>query len=587
MFTKTSLLVSLCASSAYAAFTPPQRLDVPVILSNGGRPMFGVGMGTQGAGTIQGFNFTLTTSLGYTAVANQGCSDCNNTPLYDMSLSPDARSLSGQSAVSLGAGSFGGGLMKENCTLKTNNGHPWSYTNQTVIRMNDTSTTATPFVNGISGLVGLGTLKNPTNATGFSANFYDSLYGQYYIRNPEAVNFTFGMALSPSPVIPGNSSTQLSIAAGGSASSFADQGAGTIHWLQPDPSAYDASKVTWRTVEGSITSGYLPRNQQPDLTVQLNGWSAKIGNTNVGNGAGILVNLDPYYSGIYLPGSQALLIHDAISGSQLVQMSTIPGETVAWEVPCDTKIQFTVTVDSQQFTVDQSLLVQKLSDNTCISIIEGFTDESVTQYIFGQSWISQLYIIFNIPKDGSASVAFAPRSVSSSESRDIGAIVGGTVGGVAGVVALGLLGFYCIRRRQDNSFFKRAAALEEEHKVASNVEPFTIGQAGVGHRPSLPATPYGSGMGIGWSPPVSPQFMVPLLDTDAGPLPHLPPSYEEASENGSSSLSPSANAHNRVSSYPFEKGGYYRRDTVRTTLSSIPPSPNNQSAFGGSASSAV
>ncbi len=73
-------------------------------------------------------------------------------------------------------------------------------------------------------------------------------------------------------------------------------------------------------------------------------------------------------------------------------MSTIPGETVAWEVPCDTKIQFTVTVGSQQFTVDQSLLVQKLSDNTCISIIEGFTDSSVTQYIFGQSWISQLYM---------------------------------------------------------------------------------------------------------------------------------------------------------------------------------------------------
>lgn len=73
-------------------------------------------------------------------------------------------------------------------------------------------------------------------------------------------------------------------------------------------------------------------------------------------------------------------------------MSTIPGETVAWKVPCDTQIQFSVIVDSQQFTVDQSLLVQKLSDNTCISIIEGFTDSSVTQYILGQSWISQLYM---------------------------------------------------------------------------------------------------------------------------------------------------------------------------------------------------
>ena len=83
---------------------------------------------------------------------------------------------------------------------------------------------------------------------------------------------------------------------------------------------------------------------------------------------------------------------DTISGSQLVQKSTIAGQTVSWEVPCDTAVQFTVNIDSQQFTVDQSLLVQKQSDGTCISIIEGFTSPDVTQYILGQSWISQLYM---------------------------------------------------------------------------------------------------------------------------------------------------------------------------------------------------
>ena len=83
---------------------------------------------------------------------------------------------------------------------------------------------------------------------------------------------------------------------------------------------------------------------------------------------------------------------DTISGSQLVQKSTISGQTVSWEVPCDTAVQFTVNIGSQQFTVDQSLLVQKQSDGTCISIIEGFIDNSVTQYIFGQTWISQLYV---------------------------------------------------------------------------------------------------------------------------------------------------------------------------------------------------
>ena len=68
------------------------------------------------------------------------------------------------------------------------------------------------------------------------------------------------------------------------------------------------------------------------------------------------------------------------------------GETTSWQVPCDTTVQFTVSINGQQFTVDESILVAKMSDNTCISIVEGFTDTSVTQYIFGQTWISQLYM---------------------------------------------------------------------------------------------------------------------------------------------------------------------------------------------------
>ena len=44
MFTKTSLVFSLCASYASAAFIPPSRLDVPVLLGAGGRPILGVGM---------------------------------------------------------------------------------------------------------------------------------------------------------------------------------------------------------------------------------------------------------------------------------------------------------------------------------------------------------------------------------------------------------------------------------------------------------------------------------------------------------------------------------------------------------------
>ena len=41
---RTTFPLLLCVSYAYTAFVPPTRLDVPVILSSGGRPMLGVGM---------------------------------------------------------------------------------------------------------------------------------------------------------------------------------------------------------------------------------------------------------------------------------------------------------------------------------------------------------------------------------------------------------------------------------------------------------------------------------------------------------------------------------------------------------------
>ena len=68
------------------------------------------------------------------------------------------------------------------------------------------------------------------------------------------------------------------------------------------------------------------------------------------------------------------------------------GQTTSYEVPCDTQLSFTVSINGQQFTIDQSTLIVPMDSNTCVSIIEGFTDSSVTQYIFGQSWISQLYM---------------------------------------------------------------------------------------------------------------------------------------------------------------------------------------------------
>ena len=164
-------------------------------------------------------------------------------------------------------------------------------------------TGASPFGDGISGLFGLGTLKQGSSASGFNATFDDSIYGQYYIRNPDASNFTFGMDLKPSPVIPGNGST-LSIQPGQQSIANGATNVGTLHWLQPDQSAYQADQMQWVPVQSGVTSGYIANNEQPDFTVQLDGWSAAVGSNRITVGS-IMANIDPYYSGIYMPGAEA------------------------------------------------------------------------------------------------------------------------------------------------------------------------------------------------------------------------------------------------------------------------------------------
>ena len=178
--------------------------------------------------------------------------------------------------------------------------------------------------------------------------------------------------------------------------------------------------------------------------------------------------------------------------------------------------------------------------------------------------------MFNIPQNGNPTRIFAPRTVSSTRSRDVGAIVGGVVGGVAGVIALGLLGFYLIRRRQDSSLISHITALDEEHKNASNIAPYTFGVPGA---PSSVAP--SSAFGAFASPPISPH--APLLEHDAV---HgaAPPTYEEASEAGGSAAPSSPRA------FPPEKAGYARR--ADTMFSDGQPSPD-RSMFSASASSRV
>ncbi|OBZ80099.1 hypothetical protein A0H81_00186 [Grifola frondosa] len=499
-FGRTRLLLALCSVHLFPlvyAFTPPARLDIPLHFDSLGRYVLPIAMGDN----TQHFNFTMSMSTGLTFVAGNNCSTCNDTNLYNESASPTAQSLSGQEGVNVLGGSFNGSAFKEDCAMTTLNGSSWDYPNQTILVTNNQGA-GSIFGDGISGLVGLGTNKNlPASNYSYSAGFDDTIFGAWLIQHPDAPYFSYGMQIRPPAQIPSTSSS-LSLAS------------------DPDSSAYVNDELIWLSTQDNVTSGFLSNSDQPDWTVELDGWSAKIGSDTVGNMAAMVTSVDPYYPDIYLPFSQAQLIHDAIAGAvSQDSLSTIPGRSQAWTVPCNTKISFTVAIGTQSFTTDQSVLIVAQSDGTCVSVIEGWTDTFASQYLLGARFMSQIYMIFNVPRDGASQIGFAP--LAQSKSKDIGAIVGGTVGGVAGVLGLGLLAFYLIRRRQDNVFFRRAAVFEEEAKVASTVVPY------VEQAPPTPAQVSQFG-----TPPVTPSTSL-FAQSEPGPI-IPPPSYQEASESGAS-----------------------------------------------------
>ena len=81
---------------------------------------------------------------------------------------------------------------------------------------------------------------------------------------------------------------------------------GTLHWLQPDTSAYDQSQVSW--VDAGASSGSPPLNSTGDWYMSLDGWVLNAGDNHVSNSRSVVATVDPMYSDLYLPHDQATLI---------------------------------------------------------------------------------------------------------------------------------------------------------------------------------------------------------------------------------------------------------------------------------------
>ncbi|KAH9949454.1 acid protease [Amylocystis lapponica] len=471
--TKASIL-ALCLShvvcAAYVnlhkrATAPPATINIPLLFGSSGRYIIPVGMST---GNVQNFNFTLSTSTGLTSVAGTGCTSCSQTGLYNQSASSSASSLGTSDNVSLANAAYRGSLIKEDCTMRTMNGSAWNYPNQTsksLLVANNQNGPA--FDDDVSGLLGLGTNRNvaSSSTSGYSPAFDDTIYGQWLNRNPSQSQFSYGMEISAPIITPKNTSNP-------GPTVVPNPNAGQLHWLNPSQSSYDNNQVATTSVQSVSNATYASSSSQPDWTVS--------------NAQDMVTTVDPYYTDIYFPLAQAQLLNQAIPGST-----------------------FEPTVSSQSFTLDQSVLVIDIGNGVCVSGIEGWQDQSVSQYILGALFLSQVYVIFNI----------APNHT--------GAIVGGTVGGVAGLLLIAFAVLFFFRRRNHHVRELRTDMLaEEEHKFANTVEPYTVGGGGAveGHRPTF------------ISPPMSPTASSPLLEVEPRHEEVMPPAYEatEGSSTGGS-----------------------------------------------------
>lgn len=437
-----SLLFFSC--SVYADGHPWPILTVPLYFDSAGRYAMKISM--SNLSTQQNFSFTFTTGSGLVYVGGVGGSlDMAATvPLYNQIASDTAELVASDTQADLLGAAADATIVRENCSMGGDHDSLWTYLNQTVVVVKDPTPNNTledalqcqPGVD-LSGIIGFGLNRNPASSVSdFVPTFLDSIPGQWISQKPSAVNFTFGMALGNPVIVPQpGSSTRPSNASRAGAS------AGTIHLLATDPAFYTPDDIQWLDANYTTSSRNIPPS---DWSVVLDGWTASGERLNLTSKAELTANLDPIYPGIYVPRDQADRIHASIPGASLqIGLSTLGNLSNAYIIPCDAQFSFGIVAGLETFLVDRPNLVLNLGDNQCVSSIEAWSDTSETQYIFGSRFLCTVYLIFNVPREDRQQVGISRRAdggiaPDNSGSPDLGAIIGGSIGGAALLVIISL-----------------------------------------------------------------------------------------------------------------------------------------------------
>ncbi|TFK31098.1 aspartic peptidase domain-containing protein [Crucibulum laeve] len=375
------------------------------------------------------FPFALSLGTGYSLVAASDCTSCGSEQKYDLNSAPTAPI--GSQAVSVLGASASGQVMQENCSMVTDNSSLWHYPEHPMVMVNQSSSLIS---SGISGILGLGTNR-------LNGNFSSSTLGGWLSSNAALSNVSFGLSLNPPEI--------------------SSSDAGQLHWLAPDPSAYQG-EVSWKDL---ITTTSL----DSDWVFKMDSWMFNVtdGGSQSRNGGNMTTAVDPYNPNIIFPSDIAHSIHSSINGAVLKTQTSMSS---VWSIPCDSRMSLTITVGTHPYMLLEDKLIQ--SDNgNCTSAIEGWTDNTNDAYLFGATFISSVYLIFTVNSMGHGSLGFAKRGLVSAKGLSPGAIAGITLGSLAcaGILIVGIMVFG-IGRQQ------RKAHQSMKERSESYIPPFVPNQ---------------------------------------------------------------------------------------------------------------
>ncbi|EJD40351.1 hypothetical protein AURDEDRAFT_170531 [Auricularia subglabra TFB-10046 SS5] len=406
-------------------------------------------------GTIQKQNFAISTGLRYSAVASTKCLSCaqENKDVYNPGLSATFQSLPGTATVSYGGVDLSGGLSREDCNLTALNSQaPWPYPNQTLVLVNGSQSALDLFSGEITGVIGLST------GAPDGGSVLDTVLGKWLSTHKANQTFDYGMALN-------DLSSTLSQ---GTAETL---GAGQLHMLAPDPSAYNESELTW----SDATSAVLGQGTLPDQILfpsdfvcnSIQGWTFtwSDGSVFTPQKASSPIVFEPWYPALIFPSGYASTIYGRIAGAGTM-ITTQPGSPVQWSVPCTTT-NLTWTPQFGSLQLPMSNLVQKIEGSEdCVGAIQGWADPAVDSYVLGSPFMTNAYIIHQTSRSGHNKVGIAPRttpesvapSTTSPASVTTAALVGGLVGGLlGGLLLLSISGLFFWRRWRNKA--REAAAI--------------------------------------------------------------------------------------------------------------------------------